>query len=186
MADITDAQDNINTTPRPSTPASVNSIDDVPAFPKTENQPRTNQQQVFPAAIQPRLLGSLFSNNPVDETLGSAVKLVGTIPNNTSGSFKFTFSDPQGREIIGVPDVAFYINATDGSSQWPNATYGMGNMPTSVFNDWGLTDNKNVVVRATIRNNTGAQQIVYCYCRLRIIINPGSQFNTTVTAVALG
>lgn len=174
MDDITSAQDNLASTPRPATPVTISSIDDVPAFPRTDNQPRTNQQQVLPTAIKNRLLANLFSNNPASDELGSAIKLSGVIPNNSSGSFRFTFSDPDGRELIGVPDVAFYINNVNSDSQWPNAAFGMGNMPTSVFNDWGLTDNKNVVVRATIRNNTGASQLVFCYCRLRIIANPGS------------
>lgn len=176
---ITSAEDNVSPINADTKPTTIDSIPNVPAFPRTENQPRTNQQQVTPSAIQPRLLGGLFSNNPTSSALGTAIKLNTIIPNSSSGSFKFQFSDPQGREIIGVPDVAFYIGSVDSSTQWPNANFGMGNMPTSVFNDWGLTDNKNVVVRATIRNNSGADQLVYCYCRLRIIVNPGLQFESS-------
>lgn len=157
----------------------MSSIPNKPAFADVANQPRANQQQILPSAVQTRLLGNLFSNNPTSSSLGTAIKLSTNLPNANSVSFKFTFKDPQGREIIGVPDVAFYIGTPDAANQWPNPTFGMGNMPTSVFNDWGLSDNKNVVVRATIRNNTGSAQLVYCYCRLRIIVNPGLQFDSS-------
>lgn len=177
--EIVSAEDNVDPVNADTKPASIGSIPDVPAFSRTENQPRTNQQQVIPTAIQPRLLGNLFSNNPTSSALGTAIKLSTPIANSSSATFLFTFSDPQGREIIGVPDVAFYINNVSSDNQWPNGNFGMGNMPTSVFNDWGLSDNKNVVVRATIRNNTGGTQLVYCYCRLRIIVNPGLQFEST-------
>ncbi len=164
-----------NNLPARATPIVVvpNSIDNTPAFAKVENQPRTNQQQVIPTAIKVRLMGDLFSNNPSSSAPGSAIKASGTIPNSSSGTFLFTLTDNAGRELIAVPDIAFYIGDVTSDTQWPNASFGMGNMPTSVFNDWGETDNKNVVTRATIRNNSGAAQLIFCYCRFRIIANPG-------------
>lgn len=178
MANITDAQDSLDTTPRPSTPASINSIDDVPAFQKVDNQPRTNQQQVIPTAIKTRLLANLFSNNPDGTALGSAIKLRASVPTGFTVTFIFNLSNPDGRELIAVPDVAFYFSNPTSNNQWPTGTLNMGNMPASVFNDWGLTDNKNVVTRATMYNNSGATQLIYCYCRFRIIAFPGT---TTVS-----
>lgn len=170
---IISAKDNIEPIAVTKSQDAMNYVEDTPTFPKTENQPRINQQQVIPTSIKVRLLGDLFSNNPSSSALGSAIKASGIIPNSSSGTFLFILSDNAGRELIAVPDIAFYINNVTPDTQWPNAAFGMGNMPTSVFNDWGQTDNKNVATRATIRNNSGSSQLVYCYCRFRIIANPG-------------
>lgn len=150
-------------------------IDNTAEFPASNDPGRINQQQVLPSAIQTRLIGNLFSNNPSSEQAGSGIRLEGVIPNNSSGRFTFTLSDNQNRELIATYDIAFYIgeDAND-STQWPNASFGMGNMPFVVYNDWGLTDNRNIVARAVMRNNSGANQNVICYLRFRIIANPGT------------
>lgn len=136
---------------------------------------RINQQRVLPAAIQTRLIGNLFSNNPSSDAQGSGLQATTIIPNSSSASFIFTLTDNQGRELIAVPDIAFYVgDEVDPSFQWPNRDHGMGNMPATVFNDWGLTNNKNVVTRAIMRNNSGSDQNVICVCRFRIIANPGT------------
>lgn len=173
MTDIVDAQDSVGSVRITGQPADIGSIPDVPSFPTVDNQPRINQQQVIPTSIKVRLLGDLFSNNPESSAPGSAIKASATLPSSSSGTFLFTVTDNTGRELLAIPDIAFYINNTDSASQWPNANFGMGNMPTSVFNDWGETNNFNVVTRATIRNNSGSAQLVYCYCRFRILANPG-------------
>lgn len=148
-------------------------VEDIDPFAPKGDPGRINQQQVLPSAIQTRLIGNLFSNNPSSDAPGSGIHATLALPASSSGSFIFTISDNQGRELIAVPDVAFYIGEfINASTHWPNSSFGMGNMPIAVFNDWGLTNNKDVVTRAIIRNNTGAEQIVTCYCRFRIIANP--------------
>lgn len=141
---------------------------------------RINQQRVLPSAIQTRLLGDLFSNSPPGNELGAGIRGTINVPNNASGTFRFQLDDSQGREIIAVPDISFFVGEfPTADNLWPNSRFGMGNMPTSVFNSWAHTNNKNVVTQAVIRNNTGADQIVTCICRFRIIANPGASTSSS-------
>lgn len=172
MADATDSNLPVSKVTI-STPDAVQNVD--PLDGSTADMGRTNQQQVLPSAIQTRLIGNLFSNNPSSDALGSGIQGNAVVTNSTSTSFIFTLTDNQGRELIAVPDIAFYVgNQISSTTAWPNQSFGMGNMPIAIYNDWSLTNNKNVVTRAIIRNNSGADQNVFCVCRFRIIANPST------------
>lgn len=165
-----DSSDFKVTSPEVVVPTSIDNVD-----PLRDDPRRVNQQQVLPSAIQTRLIGNLFSNNPASFAPNSGVRLTEIIPNNSSGNFYFTLTDNQNRELIAVPDIAFYVGEVVGpDTLWPNASFGMGNMPMTVYNDWAITDNKNVVTHAIMRNNSGTDQEVTCVCRFRIIANPGT------------
>lgn len=174
MSEIVSANNNLITTSNvqiiDTTPDAITNVD---AFPPnaTVAPERTNQQKMLPTSVQTRLLGKLFSNNPSSNALGSGIYNSINLPTASSASFLFTVADNAGREVIAVPYVAFYIFDTTSNSylHWPNPSFGMGNMPTSVFNDWGNDNQFNTVTRAVIRNNTGSTQLVQAVCRFRII-----------------
>lgn len=166
---ITDANSSItvtaSSTPGNSTSHTITAASQPPAT-------RNTQQKALPTSVPARVTADLFSNEPDSYALGSGVSETALVAANTSTSFLFTVASNNGAPIIAIPDVAFFIGSFSSSTQWPNPTYGMGNMPVAVFNDWGLTDNYNVVTRATIRNNTGLDQVVICIGRFRIVTNP--------------
>lgn len=171
MSEIVSSKDNLLVTSNVEiidrTPDAVASVD---PFPLSAPE-RTNQQKMLPTSVQTRLLGQLFSNNPSSSALGSGIYNSINLPTASSASFLFTVADNAGREVIAVPYVAFYIfdTVTNAYLHWPNTSFGMGNMPTSVFNDWGNDNQFNTVTRAVIRNNTGSTQLVQAVCRFRII-----------------
>lgn len=150
-------------------------IKNTTGFPDKENSPRVNQQQMLPAAIKQRLLGEIIGSSTGTVKAGSGTSSTSTIPDATSASFLFTTTDNFNRVILVVPDVAIYVHATaatvSSANQWPNATYGAGNMPVTVINDWGLTNNVNFVCRVVVRNNTGGSVNVIVVYRGRIITN---------------
>lgn len=151
------------------------SVQDVPAFAEQGNTPRVNQQSLLPAAIKQRLLGEIIGSSTGSLSLGSGVYGSSTMPDATSASFLFTTTDSFNRVILVVPDVAIYVNATTATistaDAWPNNSYGQGNVPVTVFNDWGLTNNVNYVCRVGIRNNSGGSINVIVVYRGRIISN---------------
>lgn len=171
----------------------MDSVENKDSTADTGSPVRVNQQQMLPTSVPARVTAGLFSTNPDSYALGTGNTGSILVLNSTSASFIFTVSSNNDAPIIAVPDVAFYIGQTVGpDTQWPSSAFGMGNMPVSVFNDWGLTDNHNVATRAIIRNNTGFDQFVICVCRFRIITNPsttpqtGSNFIPIPTSTQFG
>lgn len=172
-----DANDNIVYTKK----AQVLGNDSVPAntvLNDTSMVERVNQQKILPTSVTTRAFGNLFSSEPDSDALGTGIVASIQVPASTTGSFNFTCSDTNGRQIFAVADISFYIdviNPSSPTSLWPNQTYGMGIMPISVYNSWALTDNSNVVVQANLRNNDVSVpfHLIFCVCRFRIIANPG-------------
>lgn len=158
------AEANTLTNPK-ITLAVIPSIPDVPAF--VDNS-RSNQQSIAPGAVQSRLLGNLFSTNPSDPSQ----VLTGTfrnLANASSISFIFTVSDPAGRQIIAIPEIAFVVNGEN----FPGADFGFGATPIYIYNDLNLSNGNNLVVRAAMRNNSGGSiDRIDCNARFRIIANP--------------
>lgn len=151
----------------------MQTIPNVTGFPPSENNPRVNQQQLLPAAIKERLLGNIISGNPVSTEAGSGNASTLTIPDASTGYVRNTLTDNFGRVLLAVPDISVYIGSISAATQWPSdsLSIGMGNMPLHVRNDWGRTDNVNVVNEIAIRNNTGSSQDVIVVLRWRIITN---------------
>lgn len=135
---------------------------------------RIGQLDVKPSAINTRAIGNLVDSSSPGLGRGSVASL--TIPDSASGTFAFTLTDNQKRVVMAVPDMSWYIGSISPATQWPNATYGMGNMRSAVWNDWGSTDNINVVTKLIVRNDTGSAQLVIAVCRWRIIRNAAAQF----------
>lgn len=140
--------------------------------PLTTDTGRVSQQKVLPTSISPRLLGSIISSS--HSGLGAGAFSSFSIPGVTSGKFDFTVADKLGRTILAIPDIAVYVNTLTAANQWPNATYGMGTLPITVFNNWGETDNVDTVTTVVVRNNTPNPVFVIVVCRWRIITNPVS------------
>lgn len=135
---------------------------------------RTTQQSVVTTAVKQRNTGPLITET--SSGLGQASFQSGLVPNNSSGTFYFTFADPQGRTILVVPDVSVYIGTLAPGNLWPNASFGGGNMPIYISNSWANTDNVNVVTQVTVRNNSGSDQTIIIACRGRVITNPTTDF----------
>lgn len=142
---------------------------------------RVTSKDVIPVAVKARLLGNLITDVPSQSNLVLGAAAV--VPNSTSINFLFSIADPGGREVFVMPLIGFYVAAAgsqtfSAADAWPNATYGMGNCPVAVFNDLNRvitpsqTISNNCVVRATLRNNTGASVVVLCEGKFRIIANP--------------
>lgn len=129
---------------------------------------RINQQRIIPAAVkQPAI------SNPLQVVKATPGSLI--LPDGTSAQFIFTLTSDQGNQLIAVPSVSFFIGGDNlNGAHWPGPIYGMGVMPTSVFNDDYFSDGVNVVTQAVIRNNSGDAQLVYCYCNWRLIFSQGS------------
>lgn len=162
--------------------ASVRSIPDVDAN-KILDAGRTNQQAVLPNAVQSRLLGNLFASEPAGTELGTGVIATTDIATLTSSQFDFTVVNNSGLELVAIPDVAVYVGEINSDNEWPNSTYGMGSLPITVFNNWGLTNNKNVVTTVVVRNNFGTLVAdVSVIIRWRLIVNAalggGNDLNT--------
>lgn len=147
-------------------------IEDTPAFPAESNKPRVKQQDLLPAAVKQRLLGNIITGYPESLAAGSGVvTAVYGVADSTTVYFTNVLSDNFGRVILAVPDISIYIGSISAANQWPNASVGMGNMPIHTRNDWGKTNNVNVVTEIAVRNNTGSPQDVIVVIRLRIISN---------------
>lgn len=133
---------------------------------------RTSSHDVIGQGIGVSKIGDIVGGNPASTNLGSGVYSNSTVPNAASGNFLFRFSDQYNRVILGVPDVSIYVGSSIiPANQWPNASYGMGNMPITYMNDWGLSDNVGIVTRVVVRNNSGADVNVFVVVRLRTITN---------------
>lgn len=133
---------------------------------------RTSDHLVLNGSINANKLGDIITGNPASTNLGSGISSgLSTIPNAMSLSFIFAVNDEYNRVIIAVPDIAIYVGSLDDANLYPNASYGYGNLPIAIYNDWALTDNVGVVTRVIVRNNTGAPVDVYVICRWRIITN---------------
>ncbi len=148
-------------------------IKNVTGFEQPENRPRVNQQRMLPTAVPSRVLGEIISSEPEGTELGTATTATVTIPDASSANITITTTDALRRVLLGVPDVAVYIDSVTVANQWPTASYGGGNMPIYFFpGDWGLTDNRNLKSKLVIRNNTGGARDVIVKYRVRIINNP--------------
>lgn len=140
----------------------------------SSSQNRVPQQKVIPNAVQTRMIGSLFSDNPSGINLGTANFSTSIVPNSSSVTFNFSINNPNNNQLIAPPDVSVYIGGVISSStQWPTQAVGGGNFPVYITpSDWGLSDNLTVVTRVTCRNNTGSDQLVTVAVRWRIITFP--------------
>lgn len=171
---IDDANSNLVVTSNVQVIGSPDAIANVDPF--TDQDARVTQQKILPNTVNARAIGDLLTNNPTNLALGqSAIFSHLVIPDQTSGHFSFKLADNQGREVMAVPEISFFILSNGVFQHWPSADFGMGNMPTSVFSDWGDSDNFNQVVSATIRNNTGSAKTIYTACRFRLITFPSNR-----------
>lgn len=153
-------------------PDKPNTILNVSGFPDRKNDPRVKQQDLLPAAVKQRLLGNIITGYPESLAPGSGVITAAYgLSDSTTGYFTNVLSDNFGRVILAVPDISIYIGSISATTQWPNASVGMGNMPIHIRNDWGKTNNVNVVTEIAVRNNTGSAQDVIVVLRWRIITN---------------
>lgn len=156
-------------------------------FQPTENRPRVNQQRMLPTAVPTRILGQIISGNPDSTQLGSGNFVTDsgtttlTVANATSLTISLSLNDNFNRVIFAIPDFTIYTDTTtpgtptiSSADQWPNSTYGMGNMPMSTWNDWGSGNNVGIVTKVVIRNNTGSDRKIKVIYRFRIITNPTS------------
>lgn len=135
---------------------------------------RIGQLDIKPSAVTTRAVNNLVESSHSGLGAGAAASIV--IPNGSSATFTFTLRDNQRRTILAVPDMSWFIDVVSNITQWPNASFGMGNMPSLVWNDWGSTDNVGVVSKLIVRNNTGSDQFVIGVCRWRVIKNSSAQF----------
>jgi len=146
---------------------------------KPPSNTRLQANRIAGQAIHASKVGDMVTGNPASTNLGSGNSTgIQTIPDATSLSVLFTLTDNFGRVVMAIPDIAIYTDTTtpgtptiSAADTWPNSTYGMGNMPITSFNDWGATNNVNVVCRVVIRNNTGSQRAVIVVNRWRVITN---------------
>lgn len=133
---------------------------------------RVNQQQVQPNAVKSRLLTeTIITANPVSDALGSGIRLSATLDALQTADFDFYVNNEAGLTLFGSPDVAVYIGSISSDNLWPSNGYGMVTLPVSVFNNWGLTDNRNVVTSVFVGNNSGSIVTVFVVLRWRLILN---------------
>lgn len=129
-------------------------------------------------------VGDIITGNPATTNLGFGNVAEGIVTNATSTEFILQLSDNFHRVILAVPDVSIFVGFIDPTTQWPNPTYGMGNMPCMVFNSWGYSNNVNVVTSVVVRNDTGADINVIVAYRWRIITNSSAALGGLVKGVA--
>lgn len=140
---------------------------------------RVNQQYIRPQAVKDRNIGPIVTSS--HSGLGNADFVTATVPNSSSRNIYFTLTDKQGRVMLAVPDVSVYIGSVTDANQWPTSTVGGGNFPVYVMNDFGQSDNVNVVTHVVCRNNTGVDQTIVVACRWRIVVNPANTFEQAPT-----
>lgn len=139
---------------------------------------RIGQQNVRPNAVKSTALGPIVTSS--HSGTGSGAGIVATVPTGFSINILFTLTDNKGRAMLAVPDVSVYVPATStaditAANQWPNAVWGGGTLPVYVMNDWGRTDNSNVVTRVVVRNNGAINVSVIVVIRWRVITQPTNQ-----------
>lgn len=135
------------------------------------DETRMAAHRIIGQATSGSKIGDVVSGSPASTNLGTGTALTSTIADATSGTFNFTVTDNFSRVLLAVPDMAVYIGTPSAATLWPNTSFGMGNMPIAFFNNWGLTNNVNVVHTIVVRNNTGSPQTVTVIGRFRIITN---------------
>lgn len=156
------------------TAVSPPSIDNVQGFDGASDPDRVSQQQIIPGFVRTRALGNIIDSSV--SGLGNALFGKGIVPNGFSGVFNLTVASSLNQVILAVPDVSFYIGSVAAANQWPTAAVGGGNFPIYVTtNDFGQTNNVDVVTRVVCRNNSGADQTVIVAVRWRIIANAAMQ-----------
>lgn len=143
---------------------------------------RVSQNGFLPSAVRGRALGDIVESSHAGLGAGDSASL--TIPASTSGNFRFTLTDNLNRTLFAKPDLAWYIGSVSATNQWPNSSYGMGNMPSMYFDDWGSTNNVNTVTHLVVRNNSGAEQLVIAVCRWRVIKNAAASFGQSQTSAS--
>lgn len=139
------------------------------------NEPaRVNQQQLLPTAAQARILGQIITSSPKSNAPGTGYSVSITVPDQATRTVGWTITNNQGKQLIGEPDMSFFLNDITSVNQYPNAIINMRTMPTAYWTDWGLTDNSNIVARQSLYNNTGSTITVVAVIRTRIIENPST------------
>lgn len=142
------------------------------------DQNRIGADSIFGQSISAGKIGDIITGNPASTNLGTGLSSgAATIADASSLSYIFTLTDNYNRVLVAIPDIAIYVDGSAVANQWPNTTYGMGNMPITWFNDWGLTNNVNTVTRVVVRNNTGGSRSVTVIVRWRLITNSTAALN---------
>lgn len=145
---------------------------------------RTSQQTVLTNAVQTRLIGGLFSDQPDNLALGQSANFIShTINNNTTTIFTLPVSSPNGQQIIAFLDTSLYFNEVSAENEFPSIIAGVGpsNFQYNVYNsDWGLSDNLNVVSRVICRNTSGSAKFIILAYRWRILTFPLNAQNPTL------
>lgn len=171
------------------------SVTSMQAALKSPSDARMAAHRIVGQAMSSSKVGDMITGNPASTNIGSGNLVVDntgstslTITNSSSITANITLTDTFNRVLLAVPDIAIYTDVTTPGTptisvadQYPNTTYGMGNMPIAIWNDWGLSDNVNVVTRVVIRNNTGSDRKVKIVYRFRIITNASVALGGTAT-----
>lgn len=128
---------------------------------------RVAQQNVIPAAIKTRLLNDLFTTEPPSFS-NALYASYQALPDQVSVSFLFTVSNSNNLQVFPIFEISFYVNHV----KYPNSPYGFGATPVFIYNDLAMSNGKNMVVRAAMRNSSGASiSLIEAYARFRIITN---------------
>lgn len=138
---------------------------------KPDGSNRAIQTRFTQHAVVSNALGDIIIGNPEAVSLGSAASVSVTIVNATSSTLTLTLNDNYNRIVFAIADVSMYFDSVSTANQWPNASVGMGTMPCMYYHDWGLSNNRNAVVRFIARNNTGSDKNVIFKYRWRYITN---------------
>lgn len=145
------------------------SFDTIPDKDPLRGESRITQQDLTPGSVKARNISNAVTSS--HSGLGNGLAASITVPAAQSGNFVFTLKDNLNRTILAVPDVSVFPESVTAANQWPNSTYGMGTMPVTVMNDWGLSDNVGVVTRVVVRNNLTSDVFVTVVCRWRMVVN---------------
>lgn len=156
-------------TPSNAAMAPVLSVDNVEAFENNNDPTRVNQQITLPDFIKNRSLGNIITSSHTG--LGAGLFVNYTVLNGTSTVFYLSVKNNAGQVILAVPDVSIYQNSISSDNEWPNGNIAGNNFPVYVKNDYGTTDNVNVVTQVVARNNSGIDQPIVVAIRWRIITN---------------
>lgn len=149
-------------------------FDSKPAMPVLQNAPQIDTLDFRPGTVSEQAVGNIITG--ITARTGKI-----TLVNSTTNVTTVTLTDINNRLMVAPAEADIFIN---GSDHWPTANYAMGNMPVSVFNNFGLSDGTNIVTTVAVRNNSGSdvQAVITCY--YRVITNNSSDPNLVAGSVS--
>lgn len=130
-------------------------------------QGRIKQQNLIPNAVKGRNLGRV-----IQETATGTASI--TLSNGQETTFTITTqSINRGVLLFCIPDITLFV----GSVALGNALPGGANVTSSAYqvvflgNDWGSTDDNNVVTKVFVRNVSAGTQTIILKTQSRVITN---------------